>query len=208
MTDEQKLQFAIEFAEMDLDHLEPWQELKLDSDVRAFVAGSLLPDATSPSLHVRLLGGDVIVDAFSKTSATSLRPLQRRVQEILTTVSAPMMRIPTMKGIQLNLVLNRSSDTKRLTASVSGDMESAFLFRLMLLLSQFRTEHCKQCKRIFLKRRRMEFCGSKCRNVYNTALWRTSHAEKVSDRQHEKYRKRIQRKTGSTNVAINRRKKR
>lgn len=65
---------------------------------------------------------------------------------------------------------------------------------------------CQECSKIyFATRKNQKHCGRECANRYNIRAYRTRHAEKLSDRAHERYERRVKPKGEHVKVQVQRR---
>lgn len=173
MTNEQRLQFAVAFAAMDLDRLRPGDVLNLRADLADF----LTTDA-------------VIVDGPppQKCRAGELRDLQHEVQRVLTEMVAkrepsgnhwplstytPLIKI---KDLDLGITpLDSLGMPGRNLLRAKLPMREAFFWTLSFLLCQEPTSRilqCPECDTIFYRVRNQQYCRRACVNRANKRTWR------------------------------------
>ena len=162
-TADERLRFALEFSQMDLDVLREGDWLNLRDDLRAFVwlgAGEHTRDDLAGVVTVPLakpLPQDMTEPDF--------RALQREAWSFfggVVTIQGPLQVCYLQEG-------------SRGVLHFMGSAPDMFLIRLAYLLDQQTTDRilkCPECEKRFLKIRKQKYCSRACVNRANKRSWR------------------------------------
>src|SRR5262245_46909462 len=178
-----RLEFAIRFAEMDLQTLRPGDWMNLSDDLGAF-HGRDVPGGVT----LKDLGGFIARPTDGPLSEERFQGLQREVQSLLRAlvavrsflrdllasdkpaandepVSPPLPPIPVMAEYIVTAGIKAGG-----TLYVEGRTRDVTLLRLMHLLTGGGIDAvfvCPECDRLFYRVRRQLFCSKKCVNRAN-----------------------------------------
>ena len=195
---QEQLEFAVKLAQLDLLKLRPGDLLNLRDDFQAFFYRR--------SEDIRGPIGEVVMPSAeplpAKYELGDFQSLQKNVYEILSELvhgrDAAMPAMPVRK-IAAELTLFSFLGMKnRSVLILRGSTQDMFLFRLYIVLSREpfdRILRCKasDCEQLFYRRRKQEFCSTKCANrEFQRRYRKLSGAKDARSREnHERYEKRI-----------------
>ncbi len=182
MTADERLRFAVEFAEEDLDKLTPGRWMVLRERLGAFVTpgaqGSLPED----------MGGVCAIASDFDIAEGEIRSLQREVRATLLTLldllgeAAPADEpAPTMLSLQM-MPIRIDPKSTHVLVLVRGKTRDVFLATLALLLSRQpfdKVKRCPECRRIFYRERKQMYCMKKCLNRANMRAWREAKGKRT-----------------------------
>jgi hypothetical protein len=172
-----RLQFAVNFAEDNLDHYREREWNKLRTDLETFLYGLTgQPIPTFGAITIRAMDppfpSDYPKDAF--------RELQAEVRHLLRGI-APTAQTPDrdLSGGP-SFTIKQNWSPMRLGSAIvlnaSGSVREGFLFLLVLLLAQHGLQNVRRCPslecgRLFWKVRRQLYCSRTCVNRENQRAW-------------------------------------
>jgi len=173
-TAEERLEFAVRFAGLDLDSLRKGDWLNLQDDVRAFLEakGNKLND----------IGGIVTVPEATNEdySEDALRKLKGDVFDILVVQAQPWARrdppVPFTMPSKTKIPVTVEYQTTALKHGmiwVQGAVRDCFLTKLVILISLLgpdRVQSCPSCGKIIYKKGRKTYCSRKCANRANARI--------------------------------------
>jgi hypothetical protein len=222
-TAKERLEFAIRFAQGDLDQLRPGDWLNLRDDLEAFLGKHLLDQHLSqedPAAPLAALE-DVVgtpteapypeeygVDNFrvlqQETKCTLSRMLDKR--EGVHVPSSPVLISVRCDLLNFGYVPSLAG---RNMLEVSGTTQDTFLMVLYVLLSREPTDRilrCPECPTIFYRVRKQQYCSRPCVHRAAARKWRRTEKGQQYERQRSRtrYEARVKRTHGNR-VKINRR---
>jgi hypothetical protein len=233
-THDEQLKFVIQFATMDLDRLRPGDWLNLRDDLVGFLHGSP-EDHAPPFTPGRVLIGGIGPQLPHEYPEDDFRRLQAELRWLLEWVVARRTggqhgvlrrwaqwskdgagELPDPPGVialQISfspIPLDMMGHRGRTMFYVHGPTRDVFLYAVHLLLLQERTDRimcCPECRAIFLRVRKQRYCSRTCTNRANMREWRKTAKgqERESDRNHKRYKARVQRETAQAKVTVARR---
>jgi hypothetical protein len=212
-----RLQFAVQFAQMDLDTLRPgdWMNLRWDLQLflnlegkdtplelqRKLQSGTYVPDISHGGVMAVVLDGPQLTDM----PEADIKALQAETQavftEVVTTRNPPHkteydIEIPARWAI-ISLDAHPLSKGRpgRNLVVVKGTARNMFLLVLLLLLKEEPTDRilpCPECGRLFYRVRKQAYCSRSCVNRATVRKWRATEEGKQQDRERAatRYRKR------------------
>ncbi len=233
-TFEEKLQFAIEFSQRNLQQLRRGDQQNLVDDLNGF----FLPRESSTPLLIEpeILVGDADID--------QLDALRKEVRVILDAIIRQRQYVHTERYSYREGKLSNDPDPKERSknrhsgltstvyddisaaaagaepsipisvdlrfilgeSTVSGTFRDCFLFTLSHLINgrADRIMQCSSCSLLFYQRdKRQQFCSRRCLNRDQVRKWREARSkEEQSESNHEKYKRKVQRKTGSGKIEV------
>jgi hypothetical protein len=194
MDDQERLEFAIRFAQMDLSKLRRGDWLNLNDDLLNFIA----PPNTPPFKKA----GEVL----AKENGTDLQKEILHVLNELTRLrdegefSFESVDASAEWPLQIGFMI-----TAHQPGSVNilpiGETRDLVLMRLFSLFAQEAIDkilrcEASDCNRIFYKKRKQRYCSPRCQTREFMKTWRKENGEKESARNHKKYKKRVEKVRG------------
>jgi hypothetical protein len=177
---EERLQFVVHFAGMDLNRLRAGDWLNLREDLAAFLASDLVLAVDTPP---------------QEYSADDFRALQQEVQQLLRGLvskrepSGSHWPLSTytelfdLPGIKYGLTpLDTLGSPGRNMPRVKGPTREVFVYVLFQLLWQEGTERilqCPECQTIFYRNRHQLYCTRRCVNRANQRSWRAGKRQPI-----------------------------
>lgn len=201
-TNQDRLNFVVDLAQKNLEGLRPGDLLNLRDDFVSFFAkkgedmrgpiGEIVLPFTKP------LPQDFTVEDFES--------LQKDVYPILNEIVAgrdtgmPAAPVRKLESITLTALSFRMNGRSVLTAH--GSTRDMFLLRLYLLLSREPVDRLLRCKApdcdvIFYRKRKQEFCSTKCTNRAYMKEYRkdANFAANAAEESHKRYASRVKKKS-------------
>lgn len=193
ITAAKRLQFAIRFAQMNLDALRPGDWLNLRDDLAIFLGcksghGYTIEDkggiATAPLAHP-------LPQEFSEED---FRALQKDVEVIVNSLVHEGMLSTQAIEIHAYYSLFNSSRANFHVLIAHGATRDMFLLTLFFLLNQEpldRIKRCPECHVIFYRIRKQQYCARACTNRATVRAWRQREDVKTEEqeRAHQHYAK-------------------
>jgi hypothetical protein len=184
MTDTERLQFLVRFAQLDLDTLRAGDWMNLREDLGWYLTGSLLGhryDAGDVPV-----GGDMEIRPFDpplpfEYPEDAFRALQREALGILTTLvkgKKPEGWEPTPPQFSRAEVISLdglAADAGQALMLYEGPTFDAFVFRTQMLVIHNSTPYlrsCPECERIFYRVGKQQYCSRPCVNRATVRAWR------------------------------------
>jgi CGNR zinc finger len=218
-TAQERLEFAVNFAQMELSNLRPGDLLNLRDDFMKF----FYPMKQGEDLSVGAAG--IIVTPFAQPfpqdytldNFTELQKEVKRVLDELVTGKTPLVEAPGDSGplVRTRITSQYKIEAKYHAIAVPGLEKSGamlqamgptrdmFLLRLFNLVSREpfdRILRCKasDCERIFYRKRKQEYCSTKCTNRAYMKDYRkgSNYAQSAAEQAHERYKKRMKKLHG------------
>jgi phage FluMu protein Com len=208
-----RLQFAVQFAQMDLDTLRPgdWMNLRWDLDLFLHLEGKdrprelitklrsgIQPDASHGGIITAALVGPSPLDM----PESDIKALQADARDLLTdvvTTRVPPQKAPFRFGIHADLAIlgatRAAGRAGRNLGVMKGTVRDTFRLVLWLLLIQEPTDRvlrCPECGKLFYRVRKQAYCSRPCVNRATVRKWRATEEGKQQDRERAAahYRKR------------------
>ena len=201
-----RLQFAVRFAQRNLDQLRPGDWMNLRDDLELFL-GNRLGVGYSPVDLGGIAAAQIGEPKPQNFSREDFQKLQGEARLILNGLlnlreghrTALRTGIGTARGprgtridAQYRITINPSNDRYAMLW-VEGSTSDVFLLILFHLLSREpsdRIYRCPECKSIFYRVRRQKYCSRQCANRVSVRQWRASEKaeEKEKTRSHKRYR--------------------
>jgi len=196
------LAFALDFAQQELDTLDPagWTTLR---DTLAMVTGR------SYRYGVNTVGGQVQISRHKKwapeeDTEAGIRTLQESVRILLGTAdpsSGEEQRATVMFTGALSLL--RKGNQKIVGLQTTG--HTIFLGVLLALLSfepEDRFLHCPMCQTLFLRNRKQQYCTARCKKRANMRTWRKTlrGQEQSRSKARTRYQRKVSKKTPGARV--------
>jgi hypothetical protein len=217
-TSEDRLRFAIEFAQADIETMREGDQLNLRDDLAIFVQGSSDWRSVRPDINTSPIESLLVAQTEPrKLPIENVVNLQREVQAILallahrsiTPASArievmlivhPVDELSALYPAGTMLVGNRFPEHLRVSLDVVGNVRDMFLYVLARVLAQpgmsDRVRICPGCMKLFLKVKRQKYCSQRCSNRVYMHDYRAVKIEQISESNHKQYEKRTRAKTG------------
>jgi len=199
----ERVQFALQFAQMDLNTLSPGRALTLREDLEDFLG-------CRPGKQYSIDPGDVRAAPLSMLTPPlpqeypedTLRQLQQETRAIFAhlvdsrntwvkDISQPWVNIPGQYYLASFPTYGKKSSNHLM---MKGTIRDVFLMMLLALLNQEPTDRilrCPECKTLFYRIRKQQYCSRPCVNRANVRNWRQD--EKVrqdeAERAHTRYEK-------------------
>src|SRR5262249_47283525 len=183
MNPQESLEFVVRFAGANLPELRPGDFLNLRDDLTSFFA--------RPGEDMRGPVGEIVTPSKRPRPAEyeleDFQALQKDVRAILNELISgrdeAMPAAPTRRLEQLEFTSFSSPRMKnRSVLWARGSTRDTFLFRLFLLLAKepiTRVLRCKaeDCNRLFIRKRKQEFCSTRCTNRHYMKDYRKPKTE-------------------------------
>jgi hypothetical protein len=184
-----RLQFAIRFAQMDLETLRPGDWLNLRDDLAVFLGYAL-------GIYEREQKGELDTSDLQGTlpqafTEADFRSLQADVKQVLQSLVHRGMVNLEPKEISAAYSLFNSPNGSFRVLRARGTTHDMFLLRLFFLLNQQPLDcirRCPECSTIFYRIKKQQYCSRACTNKANVRNWRQS--EEVKEKEREKARER------------------
>jgi hypothetical protein len=194
-TVEDRLRFAIEFSQKDLEQIRPGDLMNLRDDLYLFAftrePGDIFATTDEEDADIRNL------------SIEDLKALQRETQIALIHFASPSPahRVSLLSGSQISVSLSLNRDDQRKVLCVAGSPRDCFLMVLYLLLSKEpvgRIRICPGCSEVFYKVKKQKYCSRRCSNrVYMRQYRKTDNGkDEVSKSNKKAYEKRTEKRYG------------
>jgi hypothetical protein len=209
-TDAERLQFVVRFAQMDLSTLRRGDWFNLLEDLETFLISGEAdrwedsPELNRPSVST---GGFFVfirdwMGGATRQNHEELQALQTETLAILSAVvcgqqtgTLPLNWVPETALTVKTRVMNIGSfdhSRNRNILLVNGAPRDVFIFMLQLLLIREPTNRicvCPECRTLFYRIGKQQYCTRACSNRVNVRTWRqredVKHAE--ADRAHTRY---------------------
>jgi hypothetical protein len=197
MTDTERLQFVIRFAQMDLDTLRPGDWLNLKDDVGWFLTGSVFghnyPDdePVGGDMEIRPLDPPYLEDypqeAFRVLQEETLHILKYMIIERGAWAPIPIqirLAAPSLDGL--------IPVTGQHLLIAEGPTRDAFLLRMLMLMARHptnRIRRCPECDAIFYRVGKQQYCSRVCVNRATVRTWRQRAEVQIQEqeRAHQRY---------------------
>jgi len=198
MTRQERIQFAVRFARMNLSLNRPGDWLNLRDDLKRFLALDQ-PVGGSDTCFLKF---HIFEKEITSAAESKLQKIQEDVMFMLLCFSkVPVDGEPVYMSFSIHSVLGvtrKKDDAGKLYSSghVSaplGDSVLLLLFHLCLSSPYSGVEICPECRNLFYRKGKMKFCGRTCTNRAMTKAKRTRDAKKLS-RSRPKLSKHVSRK--------------
>jgi hypothetical protein len=193
ITQEDRLQFAVRFAQMDLDTLRAGDWLNLREDFLGFLmmpmhlthaqpystklVTSIVSPEASPEIFQPLISLGMVgiipeecpsAEAFSEDD---FRALQADVRDWFSSLTHPLSTgwLPPAIPMQARVALTEGA------LQVHAPVRDLFLWHLFLLVLQEpldRIRRCPECGTIFYRVKKQAYCSRKCGNRVTQRRWR------------------------------------
>jgi len=208
ITARERVEFAIRFAQMDLDTLRPGDWLNLRDDFALFLvckAGQRRPLAQRGEIMTMPLAHPLP----SEFSEDDFRALQMEVRVIVQSLVHEGLLSAPMTEIHGYFFLFRPSTGDWSVLTAQGATRDMCLVTLLFLLNQEsldRIRRCPECGTIFYRIQKQQYCSRSCTNRANVRTWR--QREEVKSQEQEKAHERYKAKRtagGSRNTKVERR---
>lgn len=201
---QEQLKFVVDLAQKDLTDMRPGDLLNLRDDFQVFFWAKTGTDIRGPIGETITPFEHPLPHEFTLENFVAL---QKEAYAILSEIvagrdtgmpSAPMREIKAkLTAFSFHGMKNRS------ILQAQGSTRDMFLLRLYLLLGQEpvdRILRCKatDCNRIFYRKRKQEFCSTRCTNRDYMKTYRTEQTSNptlkaiASDENHSRYEKRVE----------------
>jgi hypothetical protein len=189
-TAEDRLRWAVEFCQSDVDHMRQGDILNLRDDLYLFLSGHPNERVFPGGISVfEIPAGDHMIREFS---IEEIRQLQAEVQAVFRSaaiVSGERVALPI--NVCYTLMRDPQDWKRKVLIEVAGDSRDCFLTVLYHLLSQEpvnRLAMCPGCNLIFYRVKKQKYCSVKCGNKVYMREYRAIGGEKDSN--HKQYEKR------------------
>jgi hypothetical protein len=201
MNDQERLEFSVRFAQMELPKLREGDWLNLREDFCEFyrpVVGNL-------STVIEPLPGEKRIER--------VKELQDKVYSMLNDLASGGSK-GTRHSITIDFAVSRAQPPEsRAFLAASGSMHDVFLLNLWLILSREPIERVLRCKaadcnRIFYRKRKQKYCSPRCQSRDFMRQFRKDpdNKDKESDKSHRRYKRRVE-KVRKRPTKVQRRKK-
>ena len=214
-TAEERVKFAIQFMQMDLDRLRPGDWLNLREDLGNF----LFPEGALAQMHI------YPPDLPEEHSVDAIQLLRQDVTAILDAIvmcgedyppdeyeDGPVPRLVSPSpqlSVSPMFILFPEQRPGQLILTWLGPFRDAFLMQLIMSLTQLPLDtlrRCPECGTIFFRVRKQEYCKRQCVHRANIRKWRQTEGGKKYERtrSHSRYKANVQQQLGA-NVSVGRR---
>jgi hypothetical protein len=203
-TVKERLEFAIRFAQLDLDRLRPGDWLNLRDDLRAF-----LGQQVGQMRSVTDTGG-VLVSGLDDPQPEDL-PIDdfRHLQAEVRSVLAERVDVqPTGERIASPRAIHAEYAVLPHAIYAKGPVHDMTLLTLMHLLFRHRAApigRCPECQTIFYRVRKQQYCTRACVHRANVRKWRQTEPGKQYERARSRTRYEARAKPAGSNVKLLRR---
>jgi len=194
----QRLQFVVEFAQMDLTTFRAGDWLNLREDLGLCLAGPWAGlDVARDPLPLAGDGDDILVRVTEPPLlATYPESRVQRLQAETYTILNDMVlatresRTTQLPSIPLQIAMTIPSLDDLVTASgqqlliVEGVLRDVFLYLVMFLVQRGGGKYlgrCPECQTIFYRNRNQDYCSRSCVNRVSQRLWRERHNAAATD---------------------------
>lgn len=206
----ERVQFALQFAQMTLDTLSPGKALTLREDLEDFLR-------CRPGKPYMVDPGGVVAAPLRMLTPPlpqaypedALRQLQQETRAIFThlvdsrnawakDIAQPWVNIPVQYSLTSFPTYGKQSSNSLM---IKGTIRDVFLMLLLVLLSEEPTDRvlrCPECATLFYRIRKQQYCSRPCVNRANVRNWRQDKEVKQAEaeRAHTRYEKRTKREVG------------
>jgi hypothetical protein len=193
-TSDERLAFAVGFAQMDLSRLRPGDWLNLREDVTAFLG--LTPESMTPLASLGGISVGVYPPYPQELTEEQFEFLRIRTYDLLVSkmeniAMAQVGEPPTendsvpFPGGNIMFMVRPYAPEWRAVPEFRGLTSDMFLLILTLLLGQQppdRIRRCPECQKLFLRIRKQGYCGRTCVNRVNKRTWREAQEMKAQQR--------------------------
>jgi hypothetical protein len=220
-TAEERVKFAIEFMQLDLERMRTGDWLNLQEDLQNF----LFPEGIRCGFHI------IPEDLLKEHSVDAIQVLRRDVEEILNLVAMFTEKSPNEENegnkndedgpvpelgflspqlsVRPVLILFPDQRPEHPIVFWLGNFHDTFLMQLITSLAQLPLDtlrRCPECGTIFYRVRKQQYCSRPCVHRANIRTWRQSDAgrEYERERSHTRYKDRVQQQLGPK-VSVGRR---
>ena len=189
-TAEERAQWLLEFAVLDLDTLSEGDWLNLGEAVKNFITPIDFPSIGHP--HVPLPAEHVrdlqrwLMDGLAALVALGSWSIRAKITSVLRFSDR------RLSGLTMPNAWAGASDLARpvSTAKVSTAKWSATTFKVMahqvLLASRHRLRVCMECQRPFIARKGQEYCTPRCSQAVRTRRFMVRHSARAATRRKQK----------------------
>jgi hypothetical protein len=177
-TAKNRLQFAVQFATLDLDRLREGDWLNLRDDFRDFLAGH------------RPEGAPLSIDYSEEV----VRALQRDVRTLLRQLAGQStdLNAPLEVRFKLDVFWMRENNQDRKSLLVvNGSFRDRVLWTLSHLIGDAPTDAiraCPECGTLFYRVRKQQYCSPRCVKRVAMRQWRKTEAGKAYERHRSRER--------------------
>ena len=181
----QRLQWLVQFAEMDLDALRPWAWVKLREDVAAFLRAPWHHLYWEGS-HLQMTHDQVLVMTpevdYPDATLRALHQEARTIIHDMVLASREGTEDPTLTvPLSLDLALDAMGDRlhKKPVLIACGAVRDLFLLVTFMLLKEVGTDHilrCPECGRLFYRGKNQRYCSRPCVNRVSQRRYQERHA--------------------------------
>jgi len=182
----QRLQWLVQFVEMDLDALRPWAWSKLREDLAAFLRTPWHHLYWEGS-HLQMANDQILVmTSEGDCPDATIRTVHHDARTIIydmVVASREGTENPTLSlPLSLNLALDAMGDTSTHTPVLiaTGAMRDLFLLVTFLLLKEVGTDHilrCPECGALFYRGKNQRYCSRPCVNRVSQRRWQERHGK-------------------------------
>ena len=182
-----RLRFAIDFAETNLDHFRAWEWSKLRADIEGFLYG--VKGQPMPQFGALVISQALEPPFPADCPEDKLRELQSDVRSFLRGI-APGPGIESEGGPPFTISQEWQPmlmGGQHLVLRASASLRDAVLFLLALLLAHNGLQNMRRCPatgcgRLFWKVRRQLYCSRTCVNRENMRTWTRRKREQAGHR--------------------------
>jgi hypothetical protein len=181
----QRLQWLVQFVEMDLEALRPWAWTKLKEDVAAFLRAPWHHLYWEGS-HLQMTHDQVLVMTpevdYPDATLRALHQDARTIIHDMVLASREGTEDPTLTvPLSLDLALDAMGDRlhKKPVLIACGAVRDLFLLVTFMLLKEVGTDHilrCPECGRLFYRGKNQRYCSRPCVNRVSQRRWQERHA--------------------------------
>jgi hypothetical protein len=185
----QRLQWLVQFVEMDLDTLRPWAWSKLREDLAAFLRAPWHHLHREGS-HLQMTNDQMLVlpTDWDDYPDETLRALHRDARTIIHGMVLASREgtdeRPLSVSLSLDLGLDATWDTmggraRKPTLIAAGAVRDLFLLVTFMLLKEVGTDHilrCPECGRPFYRGKNQRYCSRPCVNRVSQRRYQERHA--------------------------------
>lgn len=198
LSTQERMQFVVRFAGMDLDRLRPGDWLNLQDDVTRYLHGQ--QGETSPHL------GPVVFSTFEHLPSDPLT--EAPIRQLQADVKAILHNVVDTRGIRLGqqvhahltplqircrlLPLDAIGPKGKTLLGVDGPAHDVFLLSVFLLFAYEKTGkigQCPACHALFLPVKKQAYCSKRCQmRVYMQQRRQQEHVkEQEAEQAHARY---------------------
>jgi hypothetical protein len=169
-----RLKFAIQFAAMNLDDMRPGDWLNLKDDLASFLGqkrGQRTYIATKSAVRVTPLEHP-LPDEYTEEN---FRALQQETNLLLQSLVWEGGLSADLLGIHVHVGIVALPGTTDYIHFAQGATRDVFLLYLWLLIREEgvdRIKRCPECKKMFYRVAKQQYCTRACTNRANVRAWR------------------------------------